>query len=339
MVYLDEQGHTPGGQHAIYRALKTFLLWFEDETEPEGWKNPIRKVKPPKVPTEPLDPVEVETVKAMVAACPPGTLDNFCASLDLGGASPATVDNRLRAVRTMLAVAYRDGFLTTEQASRMAIKPYKRRNGKHVKPVGRRLSREKVRTLRNTVETKARNDAKAIRDRAILDTMLFSALRRFEVANLRTSSFVQDGGRWWIVLTGKGDKTRRVKVHDTLYKSLAAWCRFAGLEIGQDDKPLFYNLTKGGNFTGNGKRRALSTSVVGRLVAEYGYLSVLAPETGKNALAAHDLRRTCACNAYDNGATVLQVQTLLGHSDPKTTIRYIGALDDEDNTAVDMVKY
>lgn len=62
-------------------------------------------------------------------------------------------------------------------------------------------------------------------------------------------------------------------------------------------------------------------------------------KTGKNALAARDLRRTCARNASDNGATVLQVQTLLGHSDPKTTIRYIGALDDEDTAAVDMVKY
>jgi integrase len=222
----------------------------------------------------------------------------------------------------------------------MAIQPYKRRNRKNVKPVGRRLSREEVRTLRYTVETKARHDAKAIRDRAILDTMLFAALRRFEVANLATSSFVQDGGRWWIVLSvTKGDMPRRVKVHDVLYKSLAAWCDLAGLELGKDDKPLFYNLTKGGNFTGNGKRRVLSASVVGRLVTEYGHLSGLAPEGGKNALAAHDLRRTCARNAYDRGATVLQVQALLGHSDPKTTIRYIGALDDEENTAVDMVNY
>ena len=58
-----------------------------------------------------------------------------------------------------------------------------------------------------------------------------------------------------------------------------------------------------------------------------------------HVLAPHDLRRTCARNAYDNGATIYQVQTMLGHADPKTTIRYIGALEDDSNTAIDKVAY
>jgi integrase len=65
----------------------------------------------------------------------------------------------------------------------------------------------------------------------------------------------------------------------------------------------------------------------------------LGPISGPGKLAPHDLRRTCARNAYDHGATLLQVQTLLGHSDPKTTARYIGADSDDDNTAVDRLKY
>jgi integrase len=105
------------------------------------------------------------------------------------------------------------------------------------------------------------------------------------------------------------------------------------LGIGED--PLFGNMTKGGRATGH----QLNASVIGRLVAEYGYLAGLAPRNGENCLSPHDLRRTCARNAYDNGATIYQVQTMLGHSDPKTTIRYIGALDDDDNTAVDYVHY
>lgn len=60
--------HTPGGIHALYRATKTFLLWWEAETEPEGWKNPISRVPAPKVPTDPLEPVPLSDVKAMVAA-------------------------------------------------------------------------------------------------------------------------------------------------------------------------------------------------------------------------------------------------------------------------------
>ena len=35
-----------------------FLLWYEAENEPEGWRNPIKRVKAPKVPDEVIEPVE-----------------------------------------------------------------------------------------------------------------------------------------------------------------------------------------------------------------------------------------------------------------------------------------
>ena len=41
--------------------------------EPQGWSNPIRKVKAPKVPLELLEPVSFETVTRMVKACPHNT--------------------------------------------------------------------------------------------------------------------------------------------------------------------------------------------------------------------------------------------------------------------------
>ncbi|HEY9087908.1 MAG TPA: tyrosine-type recombinase/integrase, partial [Anaerolineaceae bacterium] len=69
LLHLEDTGHNPGGVHAAFRALRAFLLWFEAETEPEGWKNPIRRVKAPRVPTEPLEPVELDTVKALITCC------------------------------------------------------------------------------------------------------------------------------------------------------------------------------------------------------------------------------------------------------------------------------
>jgi site-specific recombinase XerD len=69
MAWLEENGHNAGGRHAFYAAIKAFMLWYELEAEPEHWKNPIRKVKPPIVPTEPLDPVPLENVKAMEGTC------------------------------------------------------------------------------------------------------------------------------------------------------------------------------------------------------------------------------------------------------------------------------
>lgn len=73
LIWLEEKGHNPGGVNAAYRSLRAFLYWWEDELEPDGWKNPIRKVKAPKVALEPLEPVPVDTVKALCEACPKNT--------------------------------------------------------------------------------------------------------------------------------------------------------------------------------------------------------------------------------------------------------------------------
>lgn len=74
IFFLESTGHNAGGIHGFYRTLKTFLRWWENEVEPEGWKNPIKKVKAPRIPVEPLDPVNIDDVKAMLDICPKDTL-------------------------------------------------------------------------------------------------------------------------------------------------------------------------------------------------------------------------------------------------------------------------
>ncbi|MBE3144844.1 MAG: tyrosine-type recombinase/integrase [Planctomycetes bacterium] len=73
LLYLEEYGHNAGGRHAAFRSLRAFLNWYEAETEPEGWVNPIHKVKTPKVPIEPLEPVSHETIASMVKTCNRGS--------------------------------------------------------------------------------------------------------------------------------------------------------------------------------------------------------------------------------------------------------------------------
>jgi site-specific recombinase XerD len=90
VIWLEEKGHNPGGISAAYRSLRAFLYWWEDEVEPEEWKNPIRKVKAPKVGLEPLEPVPLDTVKALCDACPKNTFTGirdkaiFLSLLDTG---------------------------------------------------------------------------------------------------------------------------------------------------------------------------------------------------------------------------------------------------------------
>ena len=74
LLTLEAQGHNAGGIHAAYRTVKTFLRWWEREVEPENWKNPVGKVRAPKVGLEPLEPVDIEAVTAMIDTCQRGTL-------------------------------------------------------------------------------------------------------------------------------------------------------------------------------------------------------------------------------------------------------------------------
>jgi site-specific recombinase XerD len=46
-----------------------FQYWWEDEYEPDGWKNPIRKVKAHRLNIEPLDPANLKDISMMLDTC------------------------------------------------------------------------------------------------------------------------------------------------------------------------------------------------------------------------------------------------------------------------------
>lgn len=69
LLWLHEGGHNPGGQHVAYRILKTFFRWYDLEAEPANWRNPVTKVKAPRLIEEPLEPVEIKDVQAMISTC------------------------------------------------------------------------------------------------------------------------------------------------------------------------------------------------------------------------------------------------------------------------------
>jgi len=67
LLTLQETKHSPGGQHAYYRAIRAFFNWLEFEDEID--RNPIRRVRAPKVPEELLEPANLEHVRVMIETC------------------------------------------------------------------------------------------------------------------------------------------------------------------------------------------------------------------------------------------------------------------------------
>ena len=66
-LWLEENGHNPGGRHAWFRTLRAFFRWMENELE--GYTSPLRKLKPPKVDVPPIEGASMDEVQALLDTC------------------------------------------------------------------------------------------------------------------------------------------------------------------------------------------------------------------------------------------------------------------------------
>jgi len=65
--------HNPGGVHGAYRTLRAFFQWLvKEEVMAPEWKNPMLKIKAPKVVLDPLEPISIEDVRALINTCQRG---------------------------------------------------------------------------------------------------------------------------------------------------------------------------------------------------------------------------------------------------------------------------
>ena len=153
---------------------------------------------------------------------------------------------------------------------------------------------------------------KSKRDRAILSTLLFHALRREELCKLR----VRDArharkGVPHLKVSGKGGKTRYVPLHPGTNALIHDYLEAAGHgfdEVGALFRPVRNNRT-------TRLERAITPDGVYKLVraysAEFGF-----------KIGAHALRATAATNALDHQADIAKVQEWLGHANIATTRIY-----------------
>ena len=136
--------------------------------------------------------------------------------------------------------------------------------------------------------------------------MLHCGLRRIEVTNLRWSD-VDFNRQLLIVRNGKGGKDRLIALNDTMHDALKNCTRLS-------DEFVVTTPTGG----------QLSRSMMTRITAKY--LDALDHRyKGKKRLALHSLRATFATQLCEKGVSTRIVQGLLGHSDPRTTMRYAAA--------------
>jgi integrase/recombinase XerD len=150
------------------------------------------------------------------------------------------------------------------------------------------------------------------RDRAILSTLLFHALRREELCKLKVKDFRNvRRGVPHLTVNGKGEKIRYLPLHPGTNALIHDYLEGAGHgddENGALFRPIKNNRTKT-------LKQALTPDAIYKIVR--GYSAQLGFEIG-----AHALRSTAATNALDHQADIAKVQEWLGHANIATTRIY-----------------
>jgi integrase/recombinase XerD len=151
-------------------------------------------------------------------------------------------------------------------------------------------------------------DPLGLRDRALMETLYSTGMRRMEVANLKLYELDTERGTVTI-RQGKGKKDRVIPIGDRAAAWLDKYVREARprLVVEPDDRTVF--LSNAGE--------PFCLDHLSDLVRTY----VDAADVGKRG-SCHMFRHSMATLMHENGADIRFIQQMLGHADLKTTQIY-----------------
>jgi integrase len=236
-------------------------------------------------------------------------VQRYAAEMREAGLSPATINQKLSAIRKLALEAADNGALDSQIANGIKAVKGIRQEGTRT---GNWLTKQSAQKMLNAPGT---DSLKGLRDRAILAVLIGCGLRRAEAASLRFDHIHQRDGRWVLVdLVGKRNKVRSVPMPNWSKKAIDEYASVAGVTDGA----VFRPVNKGGRITGE----RMTEQAIYNVVSEY------AESLGQGEITPYDLRRTFAKLAHKGGSGLDQIQLSLGHSSIQTTERYLGVEQD-----------
>jgi integrase/recombinase XerD len=156
-------------------------------------------------------------------------------------------------------------------------------------------------------------DPRALRDRAILETLYATGMRISELAGLRLGDL--DTDRALAVAYGKGSKERLVPIGRQAVSALEAWLGAQGRGAMAPER-----------WARRVDAEAVFISTRGRRMSRQAVWQVVRTAAKKvkleDRVSPHVLRHSCATHLLEHGADIRVVQELLGHATITTTQVY-----------------
>lgn len=215
--------------------------------------------------------------------------------------SPTTISRNLASVRCFYKFLIFRGLLDTNPAKAIKLE-------KTVKKLPQVLSGEDIERLLAQPDI---TEPKGCRDKAMLELLYATGIRASELINLNIKDVNLRSG----ILYCRGNKgVRPIPMYPSAVVAVSDYIyRMRSLIAGPDsDNALFVNLN-GGRLTRQG---------FWKIVKSY------ATEAGiQKELTPHTLRHSFALHLLQNGASVKDIQTMMGHADISSTQVYVQLLD------------
>jgi len=172
------------------------------------------------------------------------------------------------------------------------------------------LSEEQVELLLSAV---IGDDPRALRNRAILETLYATGMRISELAGLRLGDL--DIAKSMAVAYGKGSKERLVPIGRHALSALEEW-------LGPEGRPAMAPV----RWARRADAEAIFISTRGRRMSRQAVWQVVRAAAVKvkleDKVSPHVLRHSCATHLLEHGADIRVVQELLGHATITTTQVY-----------------
>ncbi|MCC8034551.1 MAG: tyrosine recombinase XerD [Rikenellaceae bacterium] len=226
-----------------------------------------------------------------------GHIENYMASLFDRGAEPASQARILSGIKSFFSFLTLTDMLEASPAEFVDM-PRLRRKLPDV------LSLEEVDRILAAIDL---SHPQGHRNKAIIETLYSCGLRVSEVVSLRLGDLYFDDG--FIRVTGKGDRQRLVPVSPAAKRYIGLWLeQRRGMAPSAKSEDILFLNRRGGKLT-----RVMVFTLVRQAAGKAGISKNIHPHTFRHSFATHLLQ---------GGASIRQVQDLLGHQSIITTEIY-----------------
>ncbi|MBI3287166.1 MAG: site-specific tyrosine recombinase XerD [Chloroflexi bacterium] len=210
----------------------------------------------------------------------------------------ATVARKVAAIKSFFHFLWREGIIPDDPTATLDSPRVEKR-------LPRALTLEEVKRL--LAEPAKQNNAKGLRDRALLELAYATGMRASELValNLDDVSLASASVRCW----GKGSKERIIPVHARAVRVLQEYLEKGRRQFLRNpaERALFLNQR------GEGLTRQGLWLIIKGYVEQAGLSQKVTPHTLRHSFATHML---------DGDADLINVQQLLGHANVSTTQIY-----------------